>query len=77
MNKRQTWWSVIIGSLIVLINDTDWVGVEGLGIISGNWTVDDEVFIATFSFLLLIDDGIVIERVNIGGFKRLIDRCVV
>ncbi len=39
-----------------------------LGTISGNWTDFD------VSMLLIADDN-VIERVIVGGFKRLIGRC--
>ncbi len=45
---------------------TGW-GVE-FGTISGNWTDFD-------CSVLLIDDDSVIERVIVGGFKRLTGRC--
>ena len=49
--------------------------MEGFGIISGNCTGIVEFFVCICSFLLFIDDEIVIERVMVGGFKRLTVRC--
>jgi hypothetical protein len=57
------------GSLIVLIEGIT-SGVEGLGIISGNCTGFEGICSTLF-----IDDENVIDRVTVGGFKRLTNRC--
>ncbi len=65
----------MIGSSIVWGIDIGCVGMEGFGIISGNCTGIVEVFVCICSCLLFIDDEIVIERVIVGGLKRLTVRC--
>ncbi len=63
---KQTCISVLIGLLIVSVIDNDWIDVEGLGIISGNWTVVGTVLIGICFILWLVDDDddiIVIDRV--------------
>jgi len=62
---------MIIELFIVSGIDIGWIEVEALGMISGNWTVVDEILIGIcFSILLFTADDIVIERVIVGGFKR-------
>ncbi len=74
---KPTWISVLIGLLFSSIIDTDWIGVEGLGIISGNWIADVGVVLTNIGFFLLVidDDVIVIDRVIVGGFTWPKDRC--
>lgn len=74
---QLTWTLVMIGVETAATVGVDAVGVEALGIISGNCIVAGGVFASVCWSLLWFDEEIVIDRVMVGGFNWPIGRCIV